>query len=101
MDEQQTQPTMETLMQTMAALQAEMREGFQQVVGQFGAFETRFGGLETRFGALETRFDALEKELRDGFRKVDRKLDVLNQSLLEIRADLRYMDERITAVEPK
>jgi hypothetical protein len=73
MDEQKTQPTIETLMQMVAAFQLEVRE----------------------------RFDGLEKEMRDGFRKVDRKLDVLNQSLLEIRADQRYMDERITALEPK
>jgi hypothetical protein len=94
MDEQQTQPTIETLMQIISAFQTEMREGFRQV-GE------RFDALEKRFDALEKRFDALEKEVRDGFRRLERKQDVLNQSILEIRGDLRYMDERITALEQK
>lgn len=68
MDEQHTQPTIETLMQMMSASQAEMREGFRQVGG---------------------RFDVLEKEMRDGFRKLERKQDVLNQSILEISCDFR------------
>ena len=41
------------------------------------------------------RFQAIETELR----KVNKKLDVLNQSILEIRADQRLLEDRIELLE--
>jgi chromosome segregation ATPase len=35
-------------------------------------------------------------EVETGLRRVERKIDVLNQNILDVRADLRELEERIT-----
>jgi chromosome segregation ATPase len=57
---------------------------------------------------LVARVDVLEAELkresadtRTALRKVERKLDVLNDSLLEVHANLRDIDNRLDKLEPE
>ena len=38
-------------------------------------------------------------ELQTGLRRVERKIDVLNQNILEVRADLRDLDTRVEKLE--
>ena len=43
----------------------------------------------------------LRRELNHGLRKVERQVDILNHNILEVRGDLRYLDERVTKLEPE
>jgi len=70
---QETRPIWERALAEIAELRTEMREGFEKVRG----------------------------ELNHGLRRVDLKIDILNHDILEVRADLRYMDERVTKLEPE
>ncbi|HJU55971.1 MAG TPA: hypothetical protein VJ715_15405 [Pyrinomonadaceae bacterium] len=70
---QETRPIWERALAEIAALRTEMREGFEKVHG----------------------------ELNHGLRRVDLKIDILNHDILEVRADLRYLDERVTKLEPE
>ena len=60
----------------------------QEVLPRFAVLETRVEGMEIRLGGVETEL-----------RKVNKKLDVLNQSILEIRADQRLLEDRIELLE--
>ncbi|HWT02357.1 MAG TPA: hypothetical protein VN256_19050 [Pyrinomonadaceae bacterium] len=70
---QETRPIWERALAEIAGLRAEMREGFERVRG----------------------------EMNHGLRRVERQVDILNHNILEVRADLRYPDERVTKLEPE
>jgi chromosome segregation ATPase len=85
----------------------------------------RFDQIDARFDQIDERLDKLEAKALDtkpiwqqalaeilemkgelvyvGKRldKLERGMRVLNDSILEVRADLRGHDDRITALEPK
>lgn len=98
------------------------------VDARLDSMETRLGSVETRLGTLDDKVDKrwqetkpiweralaeiaeVRTEMREGFekvyvemdngmRRVARQVDVLNHNVLEVRADLRYIDERVTKLE--
>jgi hypothetical protein len=68
---QETKPIWERALAEIAEVRTEMREGFEKS----------------------------RVEMDDGMRLVARQVDVLNRNVLEVRADLRYLDRRITKLE--
>jgi len=83
-----------------------MDKRFDGVDARFEAMDKRFDGVDARFEAMDKRFDgidarfeALSTELNDGFRGVEGKIEVLNQYLLEFRADQLYVDKRLQKIE--
>ena len=70
---QETRPIWEGVLVEIAGLRTTMLEGFEKLRG----------------------------ELSHGLRRVNLKIDVLNHDILEVRADLHYMDERVTKLEPE
>ena len=68
---QETKPIWERALAEIAEVRAEMRAGFEKVY----------------------------VEMDNGMRRVARQVDVLNHNVLEVRADLRYLDQRITKLE--
>lgn len=69
----ETRPIWERALAEIAGLRAEMQEGFEKVHG----------------------------ELNRGLRRINRKVDILNHDILEVRADLLHLDERVTKLEPE
>ena len=43
----------------------------------------------------------LRTDMNHGLRRVERQVDILNHNILEVRGDLRYLDERVTKLEPE
>ena len=83
-----------------------MDKRFDSVDARFEAIDKRFDGVDTRLEAIDKRFDGvdtrlktLSTELNDGPRGVERKIEVLNQDLLELKADQRYVDSRLQKIE--
>ena len=70
---QEARPIWERALAKITELRTEMREGFEKV----------------------------HSELNHGLRRVERQVDILNHNILEVRADLRYLDERVTKLEPE
>jgi DNA repair exonuclease SbcCD ATPase subunit len=83
-------------------------------------FESRFSAMEarfdSRFDALDSRVQALETkaldtkpiweralaeilEVKQGVQDLNRKIDVLNQDVLQVRADQRGVGKRMDALE--
>jgi len=85
---------------------------FDDIETRFDAMETRFDGVETRLDSLDVRLQVLEAkaldtkpiweralveilEIRKGVEDINRKLDVLNQDVLQVRADQRRVEKRM------
>ncbi|MEK6335033.1 MAG: hypothetical protein AABM67_08800 [Acidobacteriota bacterium] len=82
---------------------------FDGVDARLDRVDTRLDGLDTRVQALEAR--ALDTkpiweralteilEVKRGVEDLNRKLDVLNQDVLQVRADQRLVHKRMDALE--
>lgn len=72
---------------------------------EIGALRTE---MQTRFDQVETRIDQLEAEMRANFetvradvRHLARKVELMNQDLLDLRADQRDLEVRMDTLESK
>jgi chromosome segregation ATPase len=77
---------------------------------RFDRVEARLDGLDNRVQALEAR--ALDTkpiweralteilEVKKGVEDLNRKIDVLNQDVLQVRADQRRVEKRMDGLEP-
>jgi len=100
---------------------------FNAVDAQFDRIDTRFNAVDARFDSMEARFDtrfdgldlrvqALEAkaldtkpiweralveilEVKKGVDDINRKLDVLNHDILQVRADQTLVHKRMDALE--
>ena len=96
----------------MEARSSSMEMRFDGLNARFDAMETRFDGVETRLDSLDVRLQVLEAkaldtkpiweralveilEVRKGVEDINRKLDVLNQDVLQVRADQRRVEKRM------
>jgi len=103
----------------MEARSISMETRFDGLNARFDAIETRFDAMETRFDGVETRLDSLDVrlqvleakaldtkpiweralveilEIRKGVEDINRKIDVLNQDVLQVRADQRRVEKRM------
>ena len=84
--------------QVLAAI-AEINSRLASMDGRFDAMDARFEAIDARFDRVDSRFDKLETDMDDGFRRVARKMEVLNDSFLEMQADQRYLDRRLEKIE--
>ena len=79
---QETRPIWERVLAELAELRTQLHTELTQV------------RTEMREG-----FEKVYVEMDNGMRRVARQVDVLNHNVLEVRADLRYLDQRITKLE--
>jgi outer membrane murein-binding lipoprotein Lpp len=99
----QTNPTIETVLERINAL----GEGLNARIDALGEglnarmdkIEARLGGLEEKVVKLEEnmnkRFDSVESRLHD----MTIKVKLLNQDVLQMRADIEGMGERVERME--
>ena len=92
----------------VGALRAEMKSRFEEVNGRFEEVNGHFEEVNGRFEKVDGRFDRLEAEMRAGFeavrtdiRRLGRKIDVMNQDLIDLRGDQRDLEQRMDALERK
>ena len=97
-----TKPIWEQVLAAIAEINsrlASMDARFDAMDGRFDAMDARFEAIDARFDRVDSRFDKLETDMDDGFRRVARKMEVLNDSFLEMQADQRYLDRRLEKIE--
>ncbi|HEY9504152.1 MAG TPA: hypothetical protein VIR01_21105 [Pyrinomonadaceae bacterium] len=108
-----TKPIWERALVAIEETNAAMRSGFaivghaiDQINARLDSMDKRFDGVDAgfeaidkRFDGIDARFETLSTELNDGLRGVERKIEVLNQYLLEFRADQLYVDKRLQKIE--
>jgi predicted nuclease with TOPRIM domain len=108
-DEMITQPTINTLLAHLVELrtgQAELRQTVEELVK--GQEELRTGQTELQQTVEELRKgheelrkgqEGLRADLNSGLRRVERKIEILNDNLLTIKADIRDSEVRIEKLE--
>jgi chromosome segregation ATPase len=82
----------------------------ERVFARFDRVDARLDGVDIRVHALEAR--ALDTkpiweralteilEVKKGVEDLNRKIDILNQDVLQVRADQRRIEKRMDGLEP-
>ena len=95
-----TKPIWEKALAAIEETNREMRAGFDTLRGEIAASAN---GLRAEIVAVSTKMDSGFQQLRTEFdfalRGVERKIDVLNQNMLDMKAEQRYFDSRIEKLE--
>ena len=60
---------------------------------------TRLDSIEEGMRAVKDEIAAVKDEVRTGFRRLERKQDILNKEFLERKTDVDELDERLTKLE--
>jgi len=100
---------------TIENLAAMVKRGFDQTAtkddlkelatkAEFIHLEQKVDGLEQKVDGLEQKVDGLEQKMEDGFRGVNRRIDLLREDisdLPDIREELTDLGKRMDRVEHK
>jgi len=112
-DEMNTRPMIEALFARLdewgakyatelAAVRADLEEIRKDISAlQKGQEELRTEVKELRAGQQELRklYDGLRNDLNTGLRRVERKIEILNDNLLAVKADIRDLEVRVEKLE--
>lgn len=91
---------------------------FEAVDRRFDAMDRRFDGVDARLEGLDGRVQALEAraldtkpiweralaeivEVKNGVENLNRKMDVLTLDMMQLRADQRRVDKRMSDLESR
>ena len=91
-DEMATKPTLETLLARINEWGASLGRELAEI--KAGQNELRKGQDELRKGQEQLRAD-----LKTGLHRVERKIEILNDNLLTINADIRDLEVRLEKLE--
>ena len=88
------------LWQEMRAEQTKLLEILQSHTDRMDQVEEHLQQLEKHLQQQDEKNSSLEEKIELGFRRLGDKIDVLNQDGLELRADVRHLDRRVSRLEP-
>ena len=97
-----TKPIWEQVLVALAEINSrldKMDVRFDGIDARLDKMDARFDGVDARLDKVDARFDKQDTVLDNGFRSVERKMDVLNKYFLDTRADQRYLDDRLEKLE--
>jgi chromosome segregation ATPase len=86
-DDATTKPTLETILETV------------NVVGEKVTALT--DGMNSRFERIESEISQMRQDINTGFRKVERKIELLNRDFLAMRGDHEDLLQRVEDLESK
>ena len=98
MHEYDTKPIWEQALAAILETRAEVNSGLAEVKSGLSEVKIDLGDLRTD---MEAGFASVRNEMEHQGRKVARKLDALADSWLELKADQRYLDRRLAALEER
>lgn len=73
----------------------ELGHNVNELTTSVGKLEGRIGKLEERVGKVETELKEMKAELKYDIRKVDKKISILSDDILETKADLSLLQKEI------
>jgi hypothetical protein len=82
-----TKPIWENALKEIADTRAEMREGFEKV--------------DARIDRVQAVVDEARAETLTGLRKMGKQIEVLNNNILGMEAEMRLLDDRMSKLEPQ
>ncbi len=100
----------EDLSERMTALEAkdaitkplwqEMRADQQRILDRMDRIEAHLQRQDERMDRIEAHLQQQGEKMEEGFRKLNSKQDVLNEERLDLRAEFRSLEKRVTRLEP-
>lgn len=95
----ETKPLWEKIVLTLDKLGEKVDAGFADMNARFSSINERLDKMDQRFEHMDERITVLATGVDQELPKVNRKLDVLNQWLLESRADHHDVESRLEKLE--
>lgn len=89
-DDKTTKPTIETVLERINAL-AQQLVGVREIVVR----------LEEKQDKFQAELETVKADLKAGFKKIERKVTILNDNVLTVQADNRDLENRIENIESK
>ncbi|MDT7540519.1 MAG: hypothetical protein QOE33_423 [Acidobacteriota bacterium] len=103
-----TKPIWENAFKEIADLRAEMREGFEKVNVKFDQVNAKFDQIDAKFDQVNARIENVQVGVNEGraemtvsLRKMSKQIEILNNNILEMGAEVRLLDDRISRLEPQ
>ena len=94
--------SMENRIEKLEARQYDTKPIWEQALAAIAETNRAMGeGLGKLRAEINDSFEKLRAEIDTALRGVGRKIDVLNQNILELRADQRYFESRLEKLEPQ
>ncbi|HJQ25213.1 MAG TPA: hypothetical protein VKA60_14940 [Blastocatellia bacterium] len=81
--------------------QASMETGIMNLGTRMESLETKVDNLQQEFTARWAQMEERMLEMHSDIRKIDRKFDLLNEDVMEVRSDQRDMNHRLDKLERK
>jgi chromosome segregation ATPase len=95
--------SIETRLDSMDARLDSIETRLDSMDVRFDSIETKLDSMDVNFDSLNDKIDsgskALHTDLDNGLLGVERKIDVLNKNILDLKADQRYVDSRLEKIE--
>ncbi len=88
--------SVESRMEKLEAKQYDTKPIWERAPAGFDALRAEIATTNTR---MDSGFDQIRTNLDFSLRGVERKIDVLNQNILDLRAEQRYVDSRLEKLE--
>ena len=97
-----TRPLWEKLQADIADLKESLHSEIVGVKSEIGGIKSEIVGVKSEIGGIKSEIGGIKSEIGEikrSLRDLSRKQGVLNESVLQIHADLRDMDGRLLALE--
>jgi chromosome segregation ATPase len=98
-DEMTTKPTIDTLLARLDEWGARFTNELSEIKAGQGGLRTGQAELGQSVEELRKGQDELRADLNAGLRRVERKIEILNDNLLTINADIRDLEVRLEKIE--
>jgi uncharacterized protein YoxC len=89
-----TKPTIETVLERINAVG-------EKVAALADSMNSRFERIDTEVAQIRHDIDTVKHDINTGFRKVERKIELLNRDFLTIRGDNEDLLQRVENLESK
>ncbi|MCI0488997.1 MAG: hypothetical protein L0229_20585 [Blastocatellia bacterium] len=87
-----------SLNESFVSLDEKVDKRLQDTRPMWEAVQDQLKEMDERFMA---RIDGLQTEMRDEFRKLTKKVEILTQDVMDVRTENRLLEDRITKIERK
>lgn len=88
-----------TLENTVSERLFDTRPIWERALAEIAGTRSELAETRSDVSAIRLEVSQVRSEMNDGFRKLNAKMDVLNQDVLEVRAENRLLGKRVDKLE--
>ena len=93
----------ETRIEALEAKQYDTKPIWERALSEIGKLGMEIQGIHARIdstnASMDAGFEQIRKDFNFALHGVERKIDVLNHNILDLRAEQRYVDSRLEKLE--